>query len=103
MMNASTVTIIKEAIADGVHVSLTPAGKLKISGSDEAVKKWLPVLQEKKDELTASLHDELPAWKWLVTFPDGREILSHNVPFATRQEVMESYPEAAHVEQASIH
>jgi len=78
---------------EGLEVSISPAGKLKYSGSDAAVKKWLPVLKEKKEEILTCL----PAWRWYVTFPNRPAILSHSIPFATREDVRKLYPDATEI------
>ena len=48
-------TILKRAAADGVELSVTPSGTVKARGSQDAVKRWVPILREHKPELFAAL------------------------------------------------
>jgi len=50
--------IIKEAMADGVNLSLTPSGTIKAIGEAVAVNRWLPLLREHKPEILAVLAHE---------------------------------------------
>jgi len=94
-------SLLDEAKKDDVIVTISPDGKLKISGEREMVEKWKPILAERKSELLEKFEQlNTPSWRWRVTFPDGRVILSHNVPFATREEVARIYPDAKHLEAA---
>ncbi|MDR1848825.1 MAG: hypothetical protein LBQ75_02180 [Zoogloeaceae bacterium] len=45
--------------------------------------------------------DEVPAWCWRVILPD-REILSFNVPMATRADIARLYPDAVCIEVENI-
>jgi hypothetical protein len=52
-MNA--LDIIRKAHADGVTIELTPAGEIKATGNGEAVRRWQPVIRERKAEIAAVL------------------------------------------------
>lgn len=41
-------TIIKDAMADGVELTPSVAGTLKVRGEQEAVNRWLPIIRERK-------------------------------------------------------
>jgi hypothetical protein len=51
----SPATIIKEALADGVKLVLTNSGRIKASGDQSVVNRWLPAIQESKAEISAEL------------------------------------------------
>ncbi len=53
-------TIIQKAKADGVALTLAPAGKVKLSGPDRLVARWLPVIREHKAAIVAALGDHHP-------------------------------------------
>jgi hypothetical protein len=44
-------TIIREAQADGVSLTLSPAGTIKATGDGAAVNRWLTVIRERKAEI----------------------------------------------------
>jgi hypothetical protein len=48
-------TIIQKAAADGVILTLSPAGTIKATGDQEALNRWLPALREHKPALLAAL------------------------------------------------
>ncbi len=48
-------TILERAKADGVTVTLSPAGTLKAAGEDTAVTRWLPVIREHKPGIVKTL------------------------------------------------
>ena len=64
---------IQRAAADGVRLSLSPAGTIKATGDQAAVNRWLPLIREHKPAITKALLEasastsELEAiWAWLV-------------------------------------
>lgn len=61
--------IIQGAIADGVNVLVMPTGKLKVTGTVEAVRHWTPVLRKHKSAIIAELK-AAPWWSWLLRFAD---------------------------------
>lgn len=52
--------MIERAAADGVRIEIRPAGKVRLTGPDGAVKRWAPLVQARKqalsDALTAAAH-----------------------------------------------
>jgi len=52
--------IVKEAMADGVSLALSPAGTIKATGKQAAVDRWLSVIREHKAEILAAIerHDD---------------------------------------------
>ncbi len=44
-------TIIREAQAGGVSLTLSPAGTIKATGGEAAVNRWLPTIREHKAEI----------------------------------------------------
>ena len=49
--------IIKEALADGVNLALSPTGTIKATGEGAAVSRWLPVIREHKAKIMAALQE----------------------------------------------
>ncbi len=49
--------IIKDAMADGVNLALSPAGTIKATGEGAAVNRWLPVIREHKTGIVAALQE----------------------------------------------
>lgn len=47
--------IIREAAAAGVALVLSPAGTIKATGGDEAVRRWLPSIREHKAGIVKAL------------------------------------------------
>lgn len=47
--------IIKEAMADGVSLTISPAGTIKAIGDGAAVNRWLPTIREHKGGIVAAL------------------------------------------------
>jgi hypothetical protein len=57
------MAIIQEAAADGVALTRSPAGTLKVTGAQAAVTRWLPVIRENKPAILVALEgaaDGLP-------------------------------------------
>src|ERR1035437_5191531 len=50
-------TLIQNMAADGLRLSVTPAGKIKAAGEQATVNRWLPVLKDRKAEIIAALVD----------------------------------------------
>lgn len=53
-------TLLRQLEADGVRLTLTPAGTLKAAGEQSAISRWLPVLRERKTEILTALADLAP-------------------------------------------
>lgn len=51
------VQIIRQATAEGVSLALSPAGTIKAIGKDDALARWLPVLQGRKSEIVQALRE----------------------------------------------
>ena len=95
--------IIAQAQADGVFMTLSPAGTIKASGAGEAVNRWLPTIRERKAELLAMLKaasDAAAIVRHEATDPEEREVVTwmesilENDPAAYREvlEKMRSNP-----------
>ena len=50
-------TIIKEVMADGVRLALTPTGTIKATGDQEVLDRWLPLIRENKPAIVAVLQE----------------------------------------------
>ena len=51
----SAMTLIETALIDGVMLSLTDAGTVKVVGQDEMVAQWLPRIREHKQAIIEAL------------------------------------------------
>ena len=49
--------ILERASADGVTLTLSPAGTIKATGDGAAVNRWLPVIREHKPGILAALQE----------------------------------------------
>ncbi|MCX7165701.1 MAG: hypothetical protein NTV11_05445 [Rhodocyclales bacterium] len=72
--------ILKEAMADGVSLTISPAGTIKATGDGAAVSRWLPAIREHKAGIVEALkvgadgtatapmtaHEEAAIRAWLV-------------------------------------
>jgi len=47
--------IINSALSDGITLSISKVGKLKIEGGEQPIKKWLPAIRENKTAILAAL------------------------------------------------
>lgn len=47
--------ILKEAMADGVSLAISPTGTIKATGDGAAVNRWLPAIREHKAGIVAAL------------------------------------------------
>ena len=52
-----TSEIIEHAFDDGVTMTLTPAGTIKMRGDGAAVNRWLPLIRENKPDFLAALQE----------------------------------------------
>ena len=99
--------IIKEAMADGVNLALSPAGTIKAAGEGSAVNRWLPLIREEKAGILVALQQAVtPAPKvgtgdtatasrwWLIHDPDREPLEVACYPPATHAEILAGRPDA---------
>ena len=99
--------IINEAMADGVSLTISPAGTIKATGDGAAVNRWLPAIRENKAEIVAALKvgagdTAATSWGWRVIYPEdhsgdrisGRVFECYIVPMQTLAEVQAIHPGA---------
>jgi hypothetical protein len=91
-------TIIREAQADGVSLTLPQPGTIKASGNGATVNRWLAVIREHKAEIIgvlrvgeAGMSDEA---SWLLHFTDRDPQSVSFCPSVTHAEALAHYPEA---------
>jgi len=91
---------------NGIRLSVSSSGELKVKGNPDTLKTFLPVIRENKPALIAELLEAeqlarqeqepggaLSCW-WRVTFP-GSEVLEVFSPSGdTREGILKSYPQA---------
>jgi hypothetical protein len=65
--------IIEQITADGVRLALSAGGKIKASGDQGAVNRWLPIIRENKPGIVAALaqDDWLAAWREVAELTSG--------------------------------
>ena len=91
------VQIIENATADGVNLTLSTAGKIKVAGDQAAVDRWLPIIRESKPAIIAMLQrpaNIATSWGWRVTYTGGQAFESFIVPEQTLRQVQGIYPGA---------
>jgi len=66
-------SLLESANFDGIHLDLTPEGKLHYSGDPALIAKWLPTLRENKVAIVAELHRERRHAKVVAMLGDGRK------------------------------
>jgi hypothetical protein len=99
--------ILKEAKADGVSLTISPAGTIKATGDGAAVNRWLPAIREHKAGIVAALKvgaadTAATSWGWRVTYSEdhpgdrynGRTFDCYIVPLQTLAEVQAIHPGA---------
>ena len=90
-------TIIRQAQADGVRLTLSPAGTIKATGDGAAVSRWAPMIRASKAEIIEALKAAHPAtahrW-WVIHYPDRDPVEVACYPGATHAEIMERRPDA---------
>ncbi len=87
-------TIIREAQAEGVRLTLSPTGTIKATGDGATVNRWLTVIREHKAEIVDVLKvgtDDTATRSigWVHTFPDGGKVEVCLPLPATRNEVLQ--------------
>ena len=89
--------LIERVTADGLVVTLTSSGSIRITGDAMAVQRWTPVLRDRKSEVVAALQTA-PWWHWLVRFSDRDPLDVAFGSYVTADGVLAEYPEAASAE-----
>jgi len=87
--------MIREAEADGVHVTLAPDDSARMVGTPEAVRAWAPKLRQHRAEILDALRAEAESTTrrhWVIRYPDGTLDELDTIPPATRAEVLARYP-----------
>jgi hypothetical protein len=100
----SPAEIIEKAAADGVDLSLSPAGNVNAAGDQSAVSRWLPTIREHKPAIISALMqaaNEVSSWRWLLHYPKGDPVEASCSPVATRKEVLRMFPGTVAVEPIS--
>jgi len=92
-------TLLTQAHADGVTVTLDPPDRLKLRGDPATVARWAPRLRPHKDELVDLL---TPRHMWWITESDGTTWRSCFAPAATLTEVLAGYPDRTTAEAADL-
>lgn len=96
-------TLIREALADGVMLALSPSGAIKARGDGVAVNRWLAVVREHKAEIIALLkasHQDtaITSYRWLIHYPNRESVEVACTPPTTHVQMLEWYPGAVAAE-----
>ena len=60
------VQIIHQATAEGVNLALSTDGKIKATGNDSALSRWIPVIREQKAAVITALEEWAAIRAWLA-------------------------------------
>ena len=88
--------ILKRATADGVRLTLTPAGTIKAMGAQSAVERWRDTLRDNRDGIILALRqiDATPSRWWRLHYADSDPVDLICVPVATHAEMLARHPDA---------
>ncbi len=98
----SPVEMIKRSVEDGVHISVSPTGGLKVIGAESLVAKWVHIFLPVKSQVLAELQKNAlldlvknggSAWRWKVLLPDQTLIVA-TMPASTLREMIDMYADA---------
>lgn len=95
-------TIVMQASAGGVNLTLSATGTVKATGDQDAITRWLEIIREHKHGIIATLRgDDLPEpendtrhFRWLLHFQDRDPVEHTFLPELTHAEVMAWHPDA---------
>jgi hypothetical protein len=97
--------LLSQARADGVAIVMGAAGRLRYSGPEPMVMRWLAVIREHKDAIRVALsedQDGVSAPAWLLHFTDRDPLEVHFFPAAVHAEALAAYPAAVAAEALHI-
>lgn len=86
-------TIVREARADGVRLTLSTFGTIKASGDSAAVNRWVAVIRERKAEIVDALKVSpgdtqiVSSW-WLIRYPYRDPVETAFDPAVTHAELL---------------
>jgi hypothetical protein len=86
-------TIVREARADGVRLTLSTFGAIKASGDSAAVNRWVAVIRERKAEIIEALkvgagYTATASRWWLIHFTDRDPVETVFDPAVTHAELL---------------
>ena len=92
-------TIIRNAQEEGLGLTLSPSGTIKVTGNATVVNRWLALIREHKAEITevlsigASCTEKSSHW-WLIHYPDRDPVEVACYPETTHAEMLKRYSNA---------
>ncbi len=98
-------TIIRDAEMDGVRLALSPAGTIKATGDDAAVKRWLATIREHKAEIIELLKvgaGDTASVGWRLHYIDRDPLHVFTSPPATHAEILGRNPDAIAAEPCTL-
>jgi hypothetical protein len=96
-------TIIREARADGVRLTLSSSGTIKATGDGTAVNRWLAVIRDRKVEIIGVLKigagdaAMVSRW-WRIYYPHRDPVEVACCPEATHAAILKRHPDAVAAE-----
>lgn len=91
----NTASLFRRIQSDGVNLSLTPRGTIKLVGDEDAVARWTQPVREHKPELVEWLQARgAVSYWWRVRFPDGSLRVYFSPSGDSRESILEAHPEA---------
>ncbi|MBS1189043.1 MAG: hypothetical protein H6R10_835 [Rhodocyclaceae bacterium] len=105
-MNA--LTIIQKATADGVNLNLSKSGRLKATGDEKAVNRWLPTIRKQRAGIVAALREaandtSIRSFWWLIHFIDRDPLEASFCPVVDHGGALAAYPDAVAAEPIHEH
>ena len=97
----TAASIIHEALADGIALTLSPAGTIRVKGSSSVVSHWAPLIRQHKDELIAIMQAAGDDWPDIQNQPDNLAAFVHAVQTRLMREqgqVPARYTQPSHCE-----
>ena len=100
-------TIVREARAEGVRLTLSTFGAIKASGDSAAVNRWVAVIRERKAEIVDALEVSpgdtqiVSSW-WLIRYPDRYPVETAFDPAVTHAELLKWNRDAVAAEPLAL-
>jgi len=97
------ITIIRKTQEEGLRLTLSPSGTIKVTGDATVVNRWLALIREHKEEIIevlsigASCTETSSRW-WLIHYPDRDPVKVACYPETTHAEMRKRYSNAVAAE-----
>lgn len=93
------ITIIRKTQEEGLKLTLSPSGTIKVTGDATVVNRWLALIREHKAEITEVLSigascTKISSHWWLINYLDRDPVEVACYPETTQAEMIERYSDA---------